>query len=165
MSRSGYSEGDCYDIADFLRMCGWNANVKRCLAGRAGQAFLWEFYQALEALPARALIQGALRDLGGDYCALGAVARFRGIEIPEALCETAEGFPDEDEFLESMGGMFGIKDMLAREIMYYNDDKDRPHYVPGPTERLGGYITREETPEERWYRMRRWVVKHLKGIP
>src|SRR6185312_1184289 len=73
VSRSGYTDGECDSTEDFLRMCGWNANVRRCIAGRHGQAFMWELYQALEALPERKLIRGALED-GGAYCSLGAVA-------------------------------------------------------------------------------------------
>ena len=49
MSRSGYSDGDCDDNESMLRMYGWQANVRRCIAGRKGQSLLWELYQALEA--------------------------------------------------------------------------------------------------------------------
>lgn len=97
MSRSGYiDDGDCDSTEDFLRMCGWNANVRRCLGGRTGQAFMWELYQALEALPERRLIQGALEDHGA-YCALGAVARARGEEIPAEL-RASETQEEEDDY-------------------------------------------------------------------
>ena len=166
MSRSGYSDGDCDDTESFLRMCGWQANVKRCIAGRHGQGFLWELYQALEALPERRLITGAL-EAHGAYCSLGAVAWARGLPIPETL----RGEVDEDleyelaEMYEGMGHMLGIKDMLAREIMWVNDEDDRLHYVEGPPQHRYSEPTREETPEERWHRVRRWVVTRLKGIP
>ena len=48
MSRSGYTESD--GDYDTLRVEGWRANVRRCLEGCAGQAFLWELYLALEAM-------------------------------------------------------------------------------------------------------------------
>lgn len=166
MSRSGYSDGDCDSTEDFLRMCGWNANVRRCIGGRHGQAFMWELYQALESLPQRSLIQGSLEHHGA-YCSLGAVALARGEEIPEGLRGTDEDEEDYEieERYAAMGGFFGIKDMLAREIMWQNDDADCLHYTPGPPQRHNSLPTREETPEERWQRVRAWVVSKLRGIP
>lgn len=169
MGRSGYIEdGDCDSTEDFLRMCGWNANVRRCIAGRTGQAFMWELYHALEALPEHRLIQGALEDHGA-YCSLGAVALARGQEIPAEL-KASEAEEEEDDYelqerYSAMGCFLGIKDMLAREIMYQNDDADTLHYVEGPPRRNHGEPLREETPEERWQRVRGWVVRKLKGIP
>jgi len=165
MSRSGYSDGECDSTEDFLRMCVWSANVRRCIAGRTGQAFMWELYQALEALPERKLITGSLEDRGA-YCSLGAVALARGVEIPQDL----RGPVEEDDYeaadrYEAMGGFFRIKDMLAREIMWQNDDADEVHYVPGPAKPRRCEPTREETPEERWQRVREWVVSKLRGIP
>lgn len=164
MSRSGYSDGDCDSTEDMLRMYAWQANVRRCIGGRKGQAFMWQLYLALEALPERALVTGALVNRDGHYCALGAVARFRGLEIPEHFRETAEGEPDEYEFAEAMGPFLGIKDMLAREVMYENDDGDEWHETPGPPKRHCT-LRRADTPEERWQRMRAWVVDQLKGVP
>lgn len=176
MSRSGYTEGDCSDTEDFLRMCGWNANVRRCIAGRAGQAFMWELYLALEALPVRRLIQHAL-EADGSYCSLGAVARYRGMEIPAELrgsVEEEEEYELEEKYA-AMGGLFGIKDMLAREVMWRNDDDDDVHYAEGPPKATRHYPNgpwckhgeprREETPEERWQRIRSWVVSKLRNIP
>lgn len=175
MSRSGYVDSDgCDDTYDFLRMCGWQANVRRCLGGRAGQKFLWELYLALEALPEHALITGSLVDIEGSYCSLGAVARFRGLEIPVELRETADGEPDDDsDFYEAVTPLLDIKELLAREIMYQNDEEDRSHST-GIMERhsygpRGDFwyseVRRTDTPEERWQRMRRWVVSQLREIP
>jgi hypothetical protein len=164
MSRSGYSDGDCDSNEDMLRMYGWQANVRRCMSGRKGQAFMWQLYLALEALPDRALVTGALVDREGSYCALGAVARFRGMEIPEQFRETEEGEPDEYEFASAMGPFLGVKDMLAREVMYHNDDDDDWHEVPGPPKRYCS-LRRSDNPHERWLRMRAWVVEQLRGIP
>lgn len=163
MSRSGYVD-DC-DSDQMLAVYGWNANVRRCLRGREGQAFLWTLYQALEALPDRRIIQGSLVDREGSACSLGAVALFRGMAIPDDWKETAEGEPDEYEFMEAMGPLFKIKDMLAREIMYQNDDCDDRHELPGPTQQWRCSPSRYDLPEERWQRMRAWAVSQLRGIP
>jgi hypothetical protein len=45
----------------------------------------------------------------------------------------------------------GIAEAMAREIVYENDEG-------GPFWAIGG---REETPEERWSRMRKWVIRNL----
>lgn len=171
MSRSGYTDGDCDSQEDWLRMMGWQANVRRCMAGKNGQAFLWEFYLALESLPERVLIQGGLLDQQGTCCSLGAVARYRAMEVPKEFCITDEGEPDEYEFLEAMGPLFGIKDMLAREIMFENDDGDTWHWPDGsvchgvPYAQRDTPIRHHDTPEERWQRMRKWVVSKVRGIP
>jgi hypothetical protein len=176
MGRSGYQDADDYDDADgALRIYGWRANVRRYILGRQGQAFLWELYQALEALPKHEIVTGALLDTStGAVCALGAVAVHRKMSIPPEWCTS--GAPDDEpceyEFAEAMGPLFGIKDMLAREVMYENDEGDRWHWEDDGTVVRGGIRYGEtrkyrtsDTPAERWQRMRRWVVSHLKGIP
>lgn len=171
MSRAGYHEADGEDD---LAIYGYQANVRRCIAGRRGQAFMWELYQALEAIPSRELITRALVDTStGAMCSLGAVAVQRKLAIPAELCTTGapDDEPDDYEFAEAMGPMFGIKDMLAREIMYENDECGRWHWEDDGTVCHGvrhgeprKYRT-WETPGERWQRMRRWVVGRLKGLP
>lgn len=166
MSRSGYVDCDGGDEFDHLRAAGWRANVRRCVGSRKGQVFMWELYLALESLPDRALVTGALVDLEGSYCTLGALARYRGLTIPESLRVTDEGEPDDYEFAEAMGPFFGIKGMLAREVMYANDEADDWHDVPGPPTRPWcSTPSRTDSPKERWQRMRAWVVEQLRGIP
>lgn len=123
MSRSGYRYRDG-DPEVMLSVYGWNANVRRCIVGRRGQAFMWELYHALHALPERVLITGGLQDQSGTCCSLGAVGRYRGMELPAKFCITDEGEPDDYEFQAAMGPLFGIKEMLAREVMFYNDEAD-----------------------------------------
>lgn len=165
MSRSGYSDSDGYDDFDHLRAAAYRGNIRRCIGGRKGQAFMWQLYLALEALPERVLVTGALVNREGSYCALGAVARFRGLDIPKEFAETEEGDPEDYEFAEAMGPFLGIKDMLAREVMYHNDDGDDWHEIPGPGTRWGSTLHRWDTPKERYQRVRAWVVEHLRGIP
>lgn len=172
MSRSGYTESDGdYDTADMLRMYGYQANVNRHIAGRAGQKFLWELYLALEALPKRELITDTLMDKEGAYCALGAVARYRNIAIPAELGTESHdeyGDPYDDcDFYDAAASLLNIRDLMAREVMYVNDECGDTHEVPGPTtSRYGSAgLWRLENEEERWARMRRWVVSRLKDIP
>lgn len=172
MGRSGYIEDG--DSEDMLGIYGWQANVRRCIAGRKGQAVLWELYQALEALPDRELTTGALQNTEtGEVCSLGALAVYRKMVIPPEFCTTGalDDEPDEYEFSEAMGPLFGIKDMLARELMYENDDCGQWHWEDdgtvcqgiryGETRKYRTY----EMPHERWQRIRRWIVSRLKGIP
>lgn len=171
MSRAGYTDDGPEDQESFLRMIGWQANVRRCIAGKKGQSFLWELYLALDALPERALITGALEDQQGTCCSLGAVARYRGIDVPKEFVATDDDEIDEYEFAEAMGPLFGIKDMLAREIMFENDEADNWHWPDGrvcdgvPYAQRDTPIRYSDTPAERWHRMRRWVVSRLRGIP
>lgn len=60
MSRSGYIDSDGGDEGDALRVYGWQANVKRCVNGRKGQAFMWELYLSLEAISSRQLVKSTL---------------------------------------------------------------------------------------------------------
>jgi hypothetical protein len=168
MGRAGYSES-CWD-GDIAAL-GWAPNVRRCLAGKRGQAFLWELYQALEALPRRELITGVLQNSVGGVCALGAVAVARGVEIPTQFGVDADE-DDDYEFQDALGPLLGIKDMLAREVMYENDECGRWHFADTGEEIRGGInahekreVRRYETPAERWQRMREWVVSHLKEKP
>jgi hypothetical protein len=172
MSRAGYHEVDDCDHDEYLRQMGWQANVRRCIAGRKGQAFLWELYQALEALPRQELITGALVNNEGCACALGAVALKRGVEIPEWMRKASEDDEiDEYEFADAMGPMLGIKDMLAREIMYVNDELDNWHWADtgivchGKMQSDPREVRYHDTPHERWMRVRRWVVGRLRDIP
>jgi hypothetical protein len=172
MSRSGYCDSDGGDEFDSLRCYGWQANVQRCIGGKQGQRFMWELYLALEALPKRELITKALIDQSGGVCSLGSVAILRGMQIPIEWTATVDSEPDDYEFAEAMGPLFGLKDMLAREVMYQNDDAGESHYIDNGLAygRLSEIYnpcreTRLETPAERWQRVRNWVVSNLGGIP
>lgn len=130
MSRSGYSEG-----LDNWPLIRWRGAVASAIRGQRGQAFLRELAAALDALPDKRLIDGdAHRD--GAYCALGAVANTRGMDL-EHLNRLMENGDHA-----ALATALGIPKALACEIMHTNDEP--LHWRP-------------EEPERRWQRVREWV--------
>lgn len=126
MSRSGYSD-DCENIQL------WRGNVERAIKGKKGQEFFRELLAALDALPQKRLVPHVLVQ-DGECCALGAVAIARGMDVSKI----DESEPDQ------VAAAFGIREMLAQEIAYMNDEYQR-----------------RNTPEERWQRIRDWVCSSL----
>jgi len=112
--------------------------VENSINGKRGQAFLAELLEALDALPARRLISFELVDAVGEVCALGAVGVARGVS-------DLGRYDNEDP--RTTGRLFGIAMSMAAEIQYENDEANR----------------HPETPEERFTRMRRWVVSNIKA--
>ena len=136
MSRSGYRE----DFDDVLELGRWRGAVKRAIRGKRGQAFLRDMLVALEALPERRLIAGALIGEQGEVCAIGAVGKAR--------CIALDNIDSEDSL--KIADTFGIAEALAREIMFQNDEAE-PY---------------NETDEQRWNRMCNWVTRQIiKGAP
>lgn len=136
MSRAGYIEGDAGDEWALIR---WRGAVRSALRGKRGQAFLRELIEALDALPNHELAAYQFGK-GGEYCALGAVARKRGIDVSH-LDELDPGLHG---YQEGIGDLFGIADAMAREIMYENDD---PCW--------------QQTPRDRWRHMMAWAKRNL----
>lgn len=128
MSRANYVE----DTEDQWAMIRWRGAVKSAIRGKRGQAFLAEMLRALDAIPERKLIANEL-EAEGAVCAIGAVGKARGIDMT--------GVDPEDN--ETVAGLFGISDALAREIVYMNDE---------------GYYRSDE---ERFARMRAWISAYL----
>ncbi len=137
MSRSGYS--DDYDLGQWSFIC-WRGAVTSAIRGRRGQAFLREMLDAMDALPEPKLIAHEL-ETADSVCAIGTVGRKRGIDMT--------GLDPEDS--STVAGKFGISDALAREIVYIND------------EAACYYPHREETPEMRFFRVRKWVIKQFES--
>ena len=135
MSRSGYIE----DGDDNWSLIRWRGAVKSAIKGQRGQQLLRELAGALDAMPVKELIADDLvRD--GEYCALGVVGAFRGIDM-----SNIDAY-DCDEVAE----IFGIAPALAAEIEFRNDE--------------AGFF--DESGSRRWSRMRRWVsfnleIRHL----
>lgn len=132
MSRSEY-----YDDCEGWDLIRWRGAVASSIRGKRGQAFLRELLAALDAMPKKRLIVDELETADGEVCALGAVARARGLDLI--------GKVDPDDH-EHIADRLGIADALAREIMAVNDDE-------------WGW---DRNPEERWKRVRAWVAENIR---
>jgi hypothetical protein len=133
MSRSGYID----DFDDQWHAIMWRGAVASAMRGKRGQAFLKEMLAALDALPEPKLIAKEL-ELNGEVCAIGSVGKARGLDMSSL----------DPEDYETISGTFRIAEAMAREIMYANDE---------------GTHVRNETPEERFKRIRSWIVKNIKA--
>lgn len=123
---------DDYEYMDLYR-----ASVDRALYGRRGQQFLRELATAMDAMPVKRLIAHELvHPISGECCTLGVVCKAKNIDVTEVDLEDAE----------RVGNLVNIARSMAAEIEYENDER-------------GG---RDETPEARWIRMRKWVAENIK---
>jgi len=98
---------------------------------------LAELLAALDAMPDKRLITYELLDEKGDVCALGCVARQRGMDI--------DGIDVED--VCSVAKAFGIARALAAEIEFENDE----------------VLSSRATPEQRWRSVRSWVAENMRS--
>lgn len=166
MSRLNYSDDEEYAGQFGL----WQANCRRSIAGKAGQAALRRLEAALLTMPDKALIRGTLSDedeMHGrlDVCAIGALAMMEGHD--EVLYIEADA--------EEAGEALGMPRLVAWSVVWENDmENDGYTYVncPGPSQ-LGcnaygdfyhaGYQLRiDQTPEDRYAKMLAWVQKQLR---
>jgi hypothetical protein len=141
MSRSNYTD-ECE--SDGWALIRWRGAVASAIHGKRGQAFLREMLAALDALPEKILIAESLIE-DGAVCAMGSVGAARGIDMTKLDPED----PDQ------IAAAFGIAAAMAREIEYVNDECGRRW------DDNHGNLTRDETPAERFVRVREWVVKQL----
>ncbi len=125
------------DDCDNLEL--YRASVERALKGKRGQNFLREMLAAMDAMPDKALIARELVDADGSCCALGTVFKARGIDT--SAIDKYDG--------EAVGGALGIARAMAYEVEYMNDEGA-----------LGN-----ETPTQRFQRMRAWIVRQMKETP
>lgn len=132
MGRSGYSD----DFDDDYLLHLYRGRVASATRGKRGQALLKDILIAMDGMPSKRLIAHDLEAMDGAVCALGAAGKLRGIDM---------GALDPDD-AETVAYRFNIADCLAREIVWENDDCGR----------------RNETPEERFVRMRKWVRSQIK---
>ena len=133
MSRSGYS---C-DLEP-LELGRYRRQVQCASLGKRGQQFFRDLVAALDALPEKRLIKEEIQRTDGEVCALGAVGKLRGLPA-EKLNEYVRQ-SDND----ALGREFNIARQLAAETQHENDE--------------GWY---NETPENRWARMRAWAVENI----
>lgn len=132
MSRSGYS----YDFDDDYTMHLYRGQVASATRGKRGQALLKDILIAMNGMSSKRLIADDLETPDGAVCAIGAAGKLRGVNM--------SGISPDDT--ETVAWKFNISDCLAREIVWENDDCGR----------------RNETSEERFVRMRKWVRRQIK---
>lgn len=137
MSRSGYIDGYGDSDGEQWHLIMYRGAVTSAIRGKRGQAFLKEMLSALDAMPEKKLIREQLVD---EYdsklvCSFGAVGLCRGVDMSKI----------DPEDSSSVAGAFGVAEAMAREIVYVNDD-----------------WYRKQTPEERFTRMRAWVVGEIR---
>lgn len=114
----------------------YRGQVVNAVKGKRGRALLTELAEALDAMPVKELIANELQ-AGGAYCALGVVGSKRGVNLSEI----------DPHDSEQVSKTFDIAECLAREIVYVNDEM--------------GPWREQETPEQRWVRVRKWVQEAL----
>lgn len=140
MSRSGYID----DWDDYLALGRYRGQVKSAIRGKRGQAFLRELAAAMDAMPDKELIAQDLINEYGDCCTIGVVCKARELDVSKV----------DPEEPESVGALVGISRQMAAEIAYENDECSRLH-----KDESGKW--RQETPSERWQRMRKWVEANI----
>lgn len=152
MSRSGYSDdgdGESYSLAM------WRGRVASATRGKRGQRFFRDLLAALDAMPIKRLVANDFQTPDGEVCALGCLGRARGIDLSGFDAETmAESYD-----FRPLRDAFDIAEPLAQEVMYENDEGGP--YKPGRHEN-GRWVRDEETPEERWTRIRVWAAKQIR---
>lgn len=165
---SRIEEGEADDNDSFLRACAFEANAKRALKGKKGQAVLMELLAGLEAMPSKRLISGVFADITippgdapvydrvqGDVCTMGCLLvhrkmtkryRERGQALLEAVNEVT-CHPDDggSEAIRQAAGALDLVYPLAYELAYQNDE-------------MGDY---KETPEQRYDRILKWVKSKI----
>lgn len=134
MSRSGYI--DDYDD-DNGALAMYRGMVASATRGKRGQALLKDILIAMNGMPVKRLIKDDLERMDGSVCAIGAAGKLRGVDMTNV----------DPEDPHTVAGKFNVAACLAREIVWENDEN---------------WDSRKETPEERFYRMRKWLRRQIK---
>ena len=145
----------------------WESRVERIIKGKRGQQKLREFIEALLALPKLRLIASAIAKPNGEVCAIGAVAKHRGIDLNRDTVkdvydpgrrawveqEVGGGWEGSDVETASLGEELGFTRTLAWEIGFKNDVElpDQRWFVPERPVRLDVPVFTEPDPRERLY--------------
>lgn len=116
----------------------WRGAVDRAIQGKRGQNFLRELADAMDAMPEKRLITSELISETGEMCTIGVVCKARGLDVSNVDVYESK----------QVGNLVGIARAMAAEIEFENDERRS-----------------NETPEERWVRMRKWVDEHLITSP
>ena len=152
MSRSGYTDDESYDG----QFAMWRGQVNSAIRGKRGKRLLSDLLAALDAMPEKRLIAQHICDTDGDVCALGALGKYRGVDLASFEKQIdADGYCDDPDFLsEGLAKTFDAAHQLIREIQYYNDEWFEFKYVDN--KRV------DCTPEDRWQKMRDWIAAKVK---
>lgn len=145
MSRHGYTD----DNDDPLEYGRWRARVKSAIRGKRGQAFFRSLAAAMDAMPEKVLVAGALQTKDGDCCTIGLACKVKGIDYSKH--ENDEPY-ELKELNADVAAQLNIAECLVQEIEYMNDEF-------GDTWTVRGWVV--ETPEKRWLRMRAWVEEQI----
>lgn len=168
MSRSGLYEDDGDDSLAHGR---WRGAVASAIRGKRGQAFLRELADALDAMPEKRLVAGALQSEDGCHCTLGVMGQKRGLDVASM---------DVDDY-DAIADSLDVNAKIAQEIMWENDEtfSDWEHVeavICGPMRpsfHKPGYgwvheehtrwvrVTKDNPGFLRWQHMRAWVEKQL----
>lgn len=125
------------DCDNEWRMIMWRGQVTSAIKGRRGQLFLKGMAVTLDAMLEKRLIAHELQQ-NGAYCAIGTVGAARGVRMDDLDPHDAHKIADA----------FGIARSMVCEIEYINDEA----------------AWHEESPEDRWKRVRAWVADNLKDV-
>ncbi|MGQ7247566.1 hypothetical protein ACUN9Y_09525 [Halomonas sp. V046] len=90
----------------------------------------------MDAMPEKQLVRDHM-EFNGGFCTLGTVAHARGLD-------TQSRDPEETDYWAEQ---LNISEAMVREIVFMNDEA----------------WFRDETPEQRWERMRKWVSDNIQG--
>ena len=143
MSRHGYTDYDDDDNANWRHIM-WRGRVTSAMRGKRGQAFFRDMIAALDAMPVKEL--HPINVAGDCVCAMGALAKHRGADVSAAQAELEDEGGDHEWATALVGDRLGIAEALALETAYVNDE--------------GAW---DETPAQRWTRMRRWAERHIRA--
>ncbi len=163
---------NCADEEEFTgQFALWDANCRRSIRGKAGQAALRRLEAALLAMDEKRLIRGKLVNSKAEVCAIGALAKAEGkLPAPEPVSEEWGEEDDLDATDEFATQYLNVPRLVAWKVVALNDiELDTVwELAHGPLNRYeatykGGIpLVREMTPEERYERVLLWVRAHLK---
>lgn len=115
----------------------WRGAVTAAIRGKRGRTLLLELRDALDAMSVKALIAHEIVDASGAFCTLGVLGNARGLDL--------SAIDPEDS--DQVATLFDIAPALAKEVVFENDEA----------------TWYDETPEQRWIRMRAWVEQSIKA--
>lgn len=111
----------------------WRGVIASAARGKRGQAFFRALLEALDGMPDKRLVEGELQTEDGSVCALGCLAKHRGVDL---------GSVDTEDW-HRLGELFDIAPQLAQEVMFVNDE------------------WHSSGPEARWRLVRDWASRQI----